>query len=70
MQQPNSQRTRQSGFWIYLLNSDNLAPIKKSAEFISKIVAENSAKKTCPFCLNLSFLSENAQFQTKMRHSL
>ena len=33
---------------------------KKSAEFRSKIVAENSAKKTCPFCLNLSFLSENA----------
>ena len=34
---------------------------KKSAEFSSKIAAKN-----CSFCLNLSFLSENAQFQTKM----
>ena len=31
-----------------------------ASELSSKIVAENSAKKTCPFCLNLSFLSQNA----------
>ena len=27
---------------------------KISAEFRNKIVAENSAKKTCPFCVNVS----------------
>ena len=48
--------------WLFIswLISDNLTPIKRSAEFRSKIVAVNSAKKTYPFCLNLSFLSQNA----------